>query len=294
MQREVREHFQRRAALLQTSNQSKSSFHSCLSARDRVVDLIAQAKTLASRVNRHHLLHRLLHILVLFVFFGWVVFFRFFSQQSYALPGSGNTAPAPSPLLLWREFNPSSPRASPSAMSTCTSSLHPLVGDWSGSCQQLLGLNILDQPVCASSPCTHPFAVTYTAAGVTRRHSAGMSSSASTCTSVVPLTAIGKEIIEVSSPLKYMKHNAAKSAWFHGDPYSVTGARVYFRAKIVFCELTHGQLTNWAAIMRGPMLHTTKRRATTMPTGALLTLAPVLLVVRRHMTRHASHFTIES
>ena len=231
MQREAREHIQRRAALLQPLDQSKNSLMSCIPLRSRVLDLTAQAKTLAFRVSRHRLLLRLLHIFFLAVFVGWVAFFRFFSQQSYALPGTGDVSTSAPPLLLWRDFNPSSPRASSASMSSCTSSLHPLVGEWSGSCQQLLGLNILDEPVCASSPCTHPITISYSAAGFARRHSAGLSSSSSSCTSRVPLTASGKEIIEVSSPLKYILHNAAKSAWFYGDPHSVTGIYMHAPAR---------------------------------------------------------------
>lgn len=227
MQREAREHIQRRAALLEPFNRSKTSLLSCLPSRDRLLEFVARTKTLAFRVSRHRILLRLLHFFLLAVFFGWVVFFRILSQQSYALPGTGDVFSSSPPRLLWRDFNPSSPRASPESMSACASSLNPLVGDWSGSCEQLLGVNILDQPVCASSPCKHAFSVSYSAAGFARRYSAGLPASSSSCQSAAPLAVVGKEVIEVSSPLKYMKNLAAKSAWFPGDPHSVTGAHPY-------------------------------------------------------------------
>ena len=227
MQREAREHIQRRAALLEPFNRTKTSLLSCLPSRDQLLEVVARTKLLAFRVSRHRILLRLLHFFLLAVFFGWVVFFRLLSQQSYALPGTGDVFSSSPPRLLWRDFNPSSPRVSPASMSSCASSLNPLVGDWSGSCEQLLGINILDQPVCASSPCKYPFAVSYSAAGFVRRHSAGLSTSSSSCLSAVPIAVVGKEVIEVSSPLKYMKNLAAKSAWFPGDPHSVTGAHPF-------------------------------------------------------------------
>jgi hypothetical protein len=179
---------------------------------------------LASRVSHHRMFHRLLIFSILVVLCVWVIFFRFIWQQSYVVPGSGDVSIAPHPLLLWRDHNPPSVPTSTSAVSSCASTLHPLVGEWVGSCEQLLGNNIIDQPVCSSSPCTQKFIVSYTAGGLVRRYSTGLSSTSSSCSSSVPLTARGEVTIEMSSPLKYMQHAAAKSAWFHGDPYSVTGA----------------------------------------------------------------------
>jgi hypothetical protein len=224
MQREAREHIQRRSAQFQPSAHSKYSSFSCHQFRDRFHSIVAQSRTLASRISRHRMFHRLLIFSILIVLSGWVIFFRLIWQQSYALPGSGDVSASPPPLLLWRDYNPSSVTASSSSASSCASSLHPLIGEWMGSCEQLLGYNIIDQPACASSPCSQQFFASYTAGGFVRRYSTGLSSSSSTCSSLVPLTARGDVTIEVSSPLKYMQHAAAKSAWFHGDPYSVTGA----------------------------------------------------------------------
>lgn len=224
MQREAREHIQRRSAQLQPSDHLKYSSLSCHPVRNRFLSIIGQSRSLASRVSRHRMFHRLLIFSVLIVLSGWVVFFRFIWQQSYVLPGSGDVSISSSPLLLWRDYNPTSVPTSSSSVSSCAASLHPLIGEWIGSCEQLLGNNIIDQPVCSSSPCTQQFAVSYTAGGFVRRYSSGVSSSSSSCSSLVPFTARGDVTIEVSSPLKYMQHAAAKSAWFHGDPYSVTGA----------------------------------------------------------------------
>jgi hypothetical protein len=135
--------------------------------RARVVALISHVRTLAFRVSRHRLLLRLLLLSSFAVLAVWVIFIRFISQQSYALPGNGDVSTSSPPLLLWRDFNPSSPTPSPSSLSSCDSSLPPLVGEWRGTCQQLLGLNVIDNPVCASAanPCSLPFAASYSAAG---------------------------------------------------------------------------------------------------------------------------------
>jgi hypothetical protein len=225
MYHEARDHVRKRGVPLQPSFRTDGCWH-CRAfhpLRDHVRTIAAHSKTLAFRVIRHQLLFRLLIVSFFAVVFGWVIGFRLVSQQSYALPGSGVVSSSSPPLLLWREFNPSSPPASASATSACTAALHPLVGEWSGSCEQLLGINIVNQPVCSSTPCSRPFDLSYSASGFTRRYSAGLSETSSTCSSAVPLIANALEVIEVSSSFKYMKNDAAKSAWFHGNPHSVTG-----------------------------------------------------------------------
>jgi hypothetical protein len=241
MQREAREHIQRRAALLDASSLAKTTPLSLKRFSERFNALASKSTAIASHVSRNRLLRRLFFLSFFVVFAGWVIIFRLISQQSYVQPVSGDIFISPPPLLLWRDYNPSPPPVSSSALSSCVATLHPLVGDWKGTCQQLAGLNIIEQPVCAVSPCSRPISISYSAAGFVRRLVGELSSS---CSSADQFDARGREVIEVSSPLKYMIHTAAKSAWFHGIPYSVTGTHVSRALAMFLCNVVPSQLTN--------------------------------------------------